>query len=73
MYMEIFHNVLYFHVTISIEPEISELEVDQNMPEIILNLNNSMASRGSTFDINLPQISTANGPFRLVCITYRAD
>ena len=55
---------------ISIEPEITELEVDQSMPEIILNLNSSMASRGSTFDIDLPQISMANGPFRLVCITY---
>ena len=70
---KIFHNVLHFPVTISIEPEITELEVDQSVPEIILNLNSSMASRGSTFDIDLPQISTPNGPFRLVCIIYKVN
>ena len=37
------------------------------MSQITLNLNNSAANTGITFDIDLPQISMENGPFRLVC------
>ena len=50
-----------------LEPEIIESELNQTVPEIILN---SMANRERTFDIDLPQISMNNGPFRLACIIY---
>ena len=61
-------NVLHLPVTILLEPEIIESNLNQTVPEIILNLNSSVLSRGRTFDIDLPEISMNNGPFRLVCV-----
>ena len=60
--------VLHFPVTILLEPEITESKLNQTVPEIILNLNSSVVSRGRTLDIDLPEISMNNGPFRLVCV-----
>ena len=58
-------DALHFPVTILIEPEVStELEVDQDKPERIININSSITSRGRTFDIDLPIISMKYGPFR---------
>ena len=55
-------------VTVLIEPEVTTDNINQTMSEIIIiNLNSSMTSGGRTFDIDLPQISMNNGPFRLVC------
>ena len=51
---------------IHVEPEIIDLEENQIISEIALNFNNSVASRGNTFVIDIPQISMKNGPFRLV-------
>jgi len=49
-----------------IEPEIIDLEESHIVLEITLNFNNSVASRGNIFVIDIPQISMKNGPFRLV-------
>ena len=54
-----------------LEPEITESNLNQTVPEIILNLNSSVVSGGKTFDIDLPQISMNNGPFRLVCVIIK--
>ena len=56
-----------------LEPEIIESELNQTMPEIILNLNSSVANKERTIDIDLPRISMNNGPFRLVCIIYEVN
>ena len=60
-------NTLHFPVTILIEPEVStELTVGQAKPERIININNTMTSRGRTFDVDLPVITMTYGPFRSV-------
>ena len=58
---------IIFPVTTLIEPEVStELEVDKAKPERIININNTMTSRGRTFDVDLPVITMKYGPFRSV-------
>ena len=59
-----------YPVAILLEPIITDSEVNQIMSQITLNINNSAVSTGNTFEIDLPQISMRNGPFRLVCVFH---